>query len=283
MALLSIGVRCNNCCIMCTTLQPPPRGGWNRSTKQLEEVVLKFNKNESQVAITGGEATIRPDFFHILRFIKKNMPNSEIVLLTNGRMFHYRQFTKDFVETGCDSVAIPLHAADAKLHDKITRAPGSFKQTVQGIKNLLEYSDRVNIEIRVVIHRLNYRHIPEIASFISNEFKGIQRIVLFPIDIIGNANINRKELIAKVTDIKPYLERGLDILEKSGFEFSLYHIPFCVIDEKYWKNVAGRTVEPVRITFKPCDECTMKESCSGIWKTYAFRVGTAEFHPIKSL
>jgi sulfatase maturation enzyme AslB (radical SAM superfamily) len=182
-----------------------------------------------------------------------------------------------------DFAIISVHGSKAKTHDGLTRAPGSFKHTVQGIRNLLDYRDEVTIELRVVIHRLKYKHLPTIARFISKEFKGIHQLVLFPIDIIGNANINRKELIAKVTDIKPYLERGLDILEKSGFESSLYHIPFCIIDEKYWKNVAGMSVEEVKVTFKHCDGCIMRENCPGIWKTYAFRVGTDEFKPIKSM
>lgn len=278
MAQLGVGVACNNCCIMCTTIMPPSNN-WNGSTEELEREILK-NRTHSSVTITGGEATIRPDIFHLLRFIKKTMPNSRLTVLSNGRMFCYPEFTKEFVKTSCDAVAIPLHAENAELHDRITRAPASFEQTVQGVKNLLEYKDKVDVEIRVVIHKLNYKHLPAIASFISNEFKGIQRVVLFPIDIIGNANLNRKKLLVKIIEVKPYLERGLAILKKNGFEFSLYHIPFCVVNRRYWKSISGRTVEEKRITFKSCDGCLMKKSCPGIWKTYAFRVGISEFKPI---
>jgi His-Xaa-Ser system radical SAM maturase HxsC len=259
---------------------PQPGGSWDRSTKEIEEIVMKFNKDEEKVAITGGEPTIRPDLFHLLKFIKNAMPNSKIFLLTNGRMFYYPQFTRKFIDTGCDSVAIPLHAENAKLHDKITRTPGSFKQTVQGIKNLLKYKGKVDVEIRIVIHKLNYRHFPAIASYIAKEFKGIRRVVPFPIDIIGNANANRNKLIVRMIDIKPFLERGLGILERDGIEFSIFHIPFCIIDKKYWKNIAGRTVEERRITFQPCNGCVMRQKCPGIWKTYALRVGTGEFKPI---
>jgi len=261
---------------------PPPRNNSDPSTADIEALVRGFSRNESKIAITGGEPTIRPDFFHIIRFIRKTLPNSKIMAVSNGRMFYYPEFTKEFVNTGCDIVAIPLHAPNAELHDRITGAPGSFEQTVQGIKNLLQYRDKVEIEVRVVIHKLNYKCLPAITTFISKEFKGIRRVVLFPIDIIGNANINRKKLVVKITDVKPYLERGLEILEKNGFECSLYHTPFCVIDKKYWKNIAGRTVVERRITFKSCGECILKEKCPGIWKTYAFRVGITEFNPIKT-
>jgi len=266
---------------MCTSIMPPSKGGWDRSTKEIEEIIKRFDKGDNQVTITGGEPTIRSDFFRILSYIKTEMPDSRILLLSNGRMFYYPQFTKRFVSTHCDSVAIPLHGPNAELHDGITRAPGSFNQTLQGIKNLLNYKGKVDVEIRIVIHKLNYRHLPAITRYIAKEFKGIRSVVLFPIDIIGNANTNRDKLIVRMRDIKPYLERGLDVLERNGIEFSIFHIPFCIIDKKYWRNVAGVTVEARRITFEPCADCVMKGKCPGIWKTYAFRVGTNEFQPVR--
>ncbi|QLJ53381.1 MAG: hypothetical protein Sv326_1206 [Candidatus Fermentimicrarchaeum limneticum] len=277
---IAVGVTCNNCCIMCTNIMPPPTR-WDASTEDIERMVRSFDKKERKIVLTGGEPSIRSDFLRILRFIKKERPDSRTMVLTNGRIFCYPEFTKKFISTGCDWVAIPLHAHKAELHDMITRAPGSFEQTVQGIRNLLDYQDEVDLDVRVVIHRLNYKHLPALAKFISNEFNGLHQVVLFPIDIIGNANINRKELLVKITEVKPYLERALNTLEKNDFDISLFHIPFCVLDRKYWKNVAGRTVEDRRITFEPCGECIMREKCPGIWRTYAFRVGTAEFKPIR--
>ncbi|MEM3690624.1 MAG: hypothetical protein QXZ40_02775, partial [Candidatus Micrarchaeia archaeon] len=121
--------------------------------------------------------------------------------------------------------------------------------------------------------------LPAIAEFISNELKGARRVVLFPIDIIGNANKNRVKLVVRMSEVKQYLEEACELLKRNDFEISLYHTPFCLIDKKYWKNIAGRTVEERRVTFKPCGKCVMREKCPGVWKTYAFRVGTEEFHP----
>jgi MoaA/NifB/PqqE/SkfB family radical SAM enzyme len=33
--------------------------------------------------------------------------------------------------------AVALHAPEAEIHDRITRAPGSFAETVEGINNLV--------------------------------------------------------------------------------------------------------------------------------------------------
>jgi His-Xaa-Ser system radical SAM maturase HxsC len=263
---------------MCT--YSPNSPDFNLNIREIEKIVVTCPRNITKVVVSGGEPTIRKDILDVLKLIKQNLPNPELYMLTNGRMFFYPDFTKKFVETGCDSLAIPIHGHNPKLHDKISGVRGSFSQTVQGIKNLLVYRDRVRIEIRVVIHKLNYRQLPKICEFITREFKGIWKVVLFPIDIIGSANLNRKRLIVRITDVKPFLEKGINILEENGFEFQLFHLPFCIIDKKYWKNIAGRTVEGRRITFESCDGCVMKEKCPGIWKTYTFRLGTKEFRPI---
>jgi len=273
---IPVGVTCNNCCVMCTNLMPPPRK-WDLSTEQIKEMVFR-HPEERKIVLTGGEPTIRKDFFEVLKFIKTEKPDSHLMVLSNGRMFYYEEFAKRFVQSGCDTVAIPLHAQTAELHDSITQAPGSFNQTVEGMKKLIKYG--ADVEVRVVIHKLNYRQLPAIAEFISKELKGVRRVVLFPIDIIGNANKNRRKLLVKISEVKPYLEKACEMLERNNLEFNLYHVPFCILNKKFWENVAGRTVEERRVTFKPCGKCVMKERCSGIWKTYAFQVGVEEFKPI---
>jgi His-Xaa-Ser system radical SAM maturase HxsC len=264
---------------MCTCLPNSP--DFYADPERIEAALCQLPPNLPKLTLSGGEPTLRKDILSIIRMTRRDLPRTELCVLTNGRMFYYADFAKKFVESGVDSIAIPLHGHNSKLHDRITRTPGSFKQTVQGIKNLLPYSNKVRIDIRVVIHKLNYKQLPEICQFITEEFRGIYQVVLFPIDIIGTANINRKKLIVKITSVTPYLEKGIEILEKNGFKFQLFHVPFCVIDEKYWKNVAGMTVEEAKVTFEPCGDCIMRDNCSGIWKTYAFRVGTSEFKPTK--
>jgi len=267
---------CNNSCVMCVCL--PGALHSQTSLEEVEVALSQLPQTLSKLTISGGEPTIMRDIFRILRMIRTKLPLSELCVLSNGRMFYYPDFARKFSETGVDSVAIPIHGHNSDLHDAITRAPGSFDQTVQGIKNLLHY--KIGVDIRIVIHKMNYKQVPRICEFIAKEFKGIQKVVLFPIDIVGTANINRKKLIVKMTAIMPYVEKGLDILEKEGPESQLFHIPFCVIDKKYWNKIAGITVEEAKVTFKPCNGCIMKRNCPGIWKTYAFRVGTDEFKPI---
>jgi len=288
---------CNNNCIFCAS-GPRERNLGTMDTERFK-LELRRHSKETEAIFTanGGEPTIRSDVTELLSYANE-LCYKRIHLESNGRMFFYPEFTKEVVNSGCNAVSIALHAQNAELHDKITMTPGSFKQTVQGIKNLLVYRDKLYIEITILFHKLNYKHLPAIAKFISKEFEGIHNVVLLPVDLAGTSEINKKKLFVRITALKPYLHRGLAVLEKNNMQFSLHHMPFCVIDKQYWKNIAERNVEGGLITclpppksasgcfctiFESCDKCILKERCPGTWRSYTFRAGVDEFKPIKSV
>ena len=56
--------------------------------------------------------------------------------VTNGRMFQYPAFLGTAADNGLDEITFSLHGHTAKLHEGLTRTPGSFDQTVGGIDNM---------------------------------------------------------------------------------------------------------------------------------------------------
>ena len=157
---------CNNYCINCVgTLDE------RSETLSLEEIkqIYKFKRDDC-VDITGGEPTIHKEFFDIMRYIADFRP--EITLLTNARAFSNREFLEEFESIGISKerlrIATAIYGHNEKLHQSMSRTPESFNQTVAGVRNLLEKGHRV--EIRVIVTKLNYRHLKEIAEFIEREF-----------------------------------------------------------------------------------------------------------------
>jgi MoaA/NifB/PqqE/SkfB family radical SAM enzyme len=283
------GGACNNNCIFCAGQHNNPLEA-NPNPKLTLYQCRK--EGARRVEFVGGEPTTRPDIIEIISYAHE-LGYKLIYLQTNGRMFYYPEFTKKVVDSGCNFVQISLHAPNAKLHDRITQVPGSFEQTVQGIKNLLLYDDKVNVDLTILFHKMNYKYLPATAKFISKELRGIQEIRIFPVDITENAYINRNKLIVKISDVKPFLETGLEILEKNDFKFHLSRIPFCVINKKHWKNLDTALIKKeltkyispdgLRYTiFESCNECIMRGKCQGISEIYASIVGTDEFKPIRS-
>ncbi len=274
--------KCNNNCIMCTR-KVLLTGDYGQPTKK--ELINRLNKLDQSVdsiLLTGGEPTIRKDFFDILRCINKKFPKTEIKLITNGRLFYYSSFIKKLKSIKNLYIISEFHGSNAKLHDIITRSKGSFNQTFEGIKNLL--ANNFKVELRIVVSKLNYKDTANIAKLYANQFKKIKRVVVFPIDIMGSAYTNKNSVIISYTESIPYIEKAIDTLKNNDLKCSLYHIPFCVIPERYHKFIKrGLTVMDKRITFvKACEDCKFKKNCPGIWRNYTKIIKLNEFKPIKN-
>jgi len=277
-----ITFKCNNNCISCilTTTKnfdiPVP-------LDQIKNVIDNIDEKDDYFGVSGGEPTLRKEFFDILRYARKKHPNLYIFIVSNGRMFSYKNFTKKLVDLNLGNfmVAVALYGHNKQIHEKITRAENSFNQTVQGIKNLLSFD--IPVEVRTVINKINYKFLPHIAKFIVNNFSSMQRVVFVNMKYTGNAIKNKDKVFVKETDIVPFAEKAVDILLKNDINTKLYHFPLCIIKKKYWDLAKGITKDKRELCFVPqCKKCKMKKECPMIWKTYVNIAGKDEFKPIRS-
>jgi MoaA/NifB/PqqE/SkfB family radical SAM enzyme len=264
---IEIGNNCNSCCVMCTSLMPVAKDYVEPST---EEVLRQIDGcSDGSFTITGGEPLIRRDIFRILEYINEEYPEKKIKLITNGRLFCYPKFVEKLQNVKKLCVVTELHAADDELHDEITQSPGSFEQSLGGIKRLL--AEGFKVEFRIVVSKLNYKEVPGIAELVVKEFREVDKVVIFPIDIIGNAFRNKERTVVKYKELVPYVCRAV--------KAELYHIPYCVIGKDYYKFIKkGVTVKERRVVLaKVCKGCRFETECPRVWKTYAKQVGEGEF------
>jgi His-Xaa-Ser system radical SAM maturase HxsC len=236
---------------------------------------------EGSLCFTGGEPTLRKELFSILKYTRKKHPDLYIFLVTNGRLFAYESFAKKLADLNLGNfmVGVALYGHKAEIHDKITRAPKSFEQTVKGIRNLIKHN--IDVELRIIINKINYRTMPETAAFICDEFEGVRRVVFINMKYTGNAYVNRDKLFVRYKDSNPYVEKAVDTLLEKGIAVRMFHFPFCTIEQKYWEFSKGVTKQSTELMFvKACENCEMREECPRIWKTYYVLAGDEEFKPI---
>jgi len=280
---IDVGNACNNNCIMCTQLRRPfgnAKIGQKMHGKSDLLAQIETASAESGIAFTGGEPTIRKDLFELVEFVKEKFPEKRICLLTNGRMLAYSGYGPGLEKAGLGEIIIPLHGHNAALHDFITQADGSFGQTVQGIKNLGESG--LARELRVVVHKVNYVFLPQIADFIEKQFGFVDRVVFLYFDAIGSASANRKRLFVPYSEVSPFLAGAFERLGKMRGKARLYHFPQCVLPAGLRRAVYGRTVGMERVVFpKACGQCVYRRKCPGVWKTYRSNFGLGEFKPVK--
>ena len=132
---LALTFRCQNNCIHCYT-------GGPRETEELDTTHWKTIIDRIHeigvfiITFTGGEPTLRQDLSELLLYAQ----DRGIVtgLVTNGRKLADKEYVKTLERAGLDFVQVTLESHDAKIHDHITGAGGSWNETVEGIKNAVK-------------------------------------------------------------------------------------------------------------------------------------------------
>ncbi|MCD6368089.1 MAG: radical SAM protein [Candidatus Aenigmarchaeota archaeon] len=275
--------KCNNNCITCINNTEIVSKRRDPPVDEIKRVIDRIDPRVDYFGVGGGEPTLSEHFFDLLRYARKKHPNLYIFITTNGRMFHYEEFAKKLadLQLGNFLVAVALYGHTPELHDFITRVRGSFEQTISGIENLLKH--KIPVEIRVIINRFNYKHLPEIAMLVSKRFPKIKRFVFVNMKYTGNAFINREKVFVRISEVVPYALEGVKILKGVGINTRLYHFPLCILPEEYREIAKGVTkAEEEELTFvKACEECKLRDQCPRIWKTYVALFGEEEFKPIR--
>lgn len=290
---IKTGFLCNNNCLFCVQAHNKLKG--NRSFEDISYNLKEGIKMGCETAVfTGGETTIRKDFFDLLSEAKKT-GYRYVQLQTNGRMFSYPAFCRQALNSGLNQVLISIHGYCAEQHDALTRAPGSFSQTIQGIKNLVSLG--MLVMTNVVITRQNYKDLEKIAKMLV-EIKVHQFQLAMP-HPLGNAMKNFDEVIPKFSEISEHVKNALQIGKDAKISVMVETIPPCTI-RGYEDCIADDIIPPTMIRgaktqdtdnfnyllkldkFKAekCKTCKHDNVCQGPWKEYTEKWGSDELNPI---
>ncbi|MFW6025213.1 MAG: radical SAM protein [Candidatus Woesearchaeota archaeon] len=280
---------CNSNCIMCTN----PFGFRSKRLSEpynADEILSRIKSDpkriknpQEEIILTGGEPTIHPEFMDIIHGLREEFPNNTIAFASNGRRFFYKDFVKELLKVNNLQMHVVMHSANEKVHDGITRTPGSFKQTFNGLKNIFKYkNDSHRVELRVVLLKQNYKEINDIYNLFYKNFPSVFRIsTIFP-EYEGRAEKNFDSIKITYPEVKPYVE---DAIRKWGNKFRnfyFYHFPLCTIDSDYWEHLV-RSLPPEHDEIEfldKCDDCVYKKSCLSVYKDYVKHFGKDHFNPI---
>lgn len=273
--------QCNSNCIMC------PDGDAVRNTKAVPNIndvidhIRAIPDDTKHITITGGEpGLLKENLLRILGECKIHLPNTEFLLLSNGRVFSNTEFVNAFSAVAPKNirVGIPIYADTFQLHDEITRADGSFIQAIYGIKKLL--NRKISVEIRIVVQKMNYKILDKIAAFICNQFPNITVVNIMSLEMCGNAILNKERVWVNYEDTKEYVYKACIELIKHGIPVNLYNFPLCALDERVYA-FSVRSITDYKIRYRDeCDHCTLKKDCGGLFNT-TINLKEAKIMPIK--
>jgi MoaA/NifB/PqqE/SkfB family radical SAM enzyme len=157
---LDLTYRCNNNCRHCWLRIPP--GAKERENElsfaEIEKIVNEARKMGCQKwSISGGEPMLRPDFPEIFDFITAKAVSYS--LNTNGTLIT-PQIARLLTRKGSKMVA--LYGATPKIHDQVTRTPGSFEAAMQGFAYLKEAG--AGFIVQLIPMRANYHQFEQMLE-----------------------------------------------------------------------------------------------------------------------
>ena len=289
---LLTGYSCNANCRFCS-LNPAKRG-WDSNTAELRANIIQAKKEGCKyLGIGGGEPTIRRDLLELIR-LGKQLKYEVVRIETNGIALSYFNYCKSLVDAGLDFVKLSVHGHNAKIHDYLTRVPGSFNKVLSAIDNLQKLN--VRIEVSTVINKVNYKYYPQFVDFLSK--RGIGAVCfIYPL-FTGRMAENWKSLGVSIQEVLPYLKKALVLFDALELDKRLiFNIPKCFV-RGYERGVVEeynmRLVSPAEVVFDSdkqvkrnkikinlCSRCPDSEKCSGIWKEYYEIYGKGDFRAMQ--
>lgn len=270
---------CSNRCLMCC--QPPSEKNdidalWDNNIRLIDTAP----KELPSIGVTGGEPTLLCGrFFELIRHIRMRLPETEIHILTNGRAFADKQFTSQLGEIGPEKIllGIPLHSDNQLDHDLIAGAKGAYTETLLGLYNLARWS--FDIELRVVLTKLNYQRLPKLARFIYRNLPFVKYISLMGLEYTGYTIKNAEQVWIDPIEMAGPLSDATLFLASIGLNVSIFNLSLCVLPESVWP-FARKSISDWKNRFEPfCDQCRLKANCCGLFATS--KKQSPNLHPIR--
>lgn len=224
---IALTYRCNNKCRFCYAYSPY-RESEEMNTTEVKRVIdmIVDDAHVPSLSFTGGEPTLRVDLFELIAHARGR--GLRVNLITNGRRCAEKEYVQKLVEAGLNSAQLSIEGATAEVHDYITGVPGSFEQTVQGIRNLRKTD--IYTHCNTTICKPNVEHLEELVDFLADDLQ----LSYFSMNMViytGTAAKLRDELQVTYAEIGDIVRSVKKRANHKGIQFVWYApTPVCLFN-----------------------------------------------------
>jgi len=221
---LALTFKCPNNCIHCYAGGPHETPELN--TAQWKEVIDRLSEiGVFIVTFTGGEPTLREDLPELLQYAQsKGMVTG---LITNGRKLKDKEYVQTLEKAGLDFVQVTLESHKPRIHDLMTAAEGSWKETVVGIKNAVR--SQVYVTTNTTLSKHNAADFLRTIDYVKE--LGVAAFGCNSLIYSGKANAVSQEFALPVEELKPLLTKIREKTQQLNLKF-LWYTPtqYCRLD-----------------------------------------------------
>ncbi len=259
----------------------------DKTTDEIREILTEGRQGAEDVVFTGGEVTIRKDLPELVSHAKE-LGYRVIQIQTNGRMLSVSSALARLIKAGANEFSPAIHGPSAEVHDALTQAPGSFRQTVKGVQNVKKLG--LPVILNSVICQANHRLLPEMAHlFVALE---VDQFQLAFVHALGTAGENFDSVVPRFSEIMPFVHEALSIGRAGGVRCMTEAIPLCflgpdagfaaesiipatrIVDaQREVPDYTRYRLEEGKAKGPPCAECSLNQVCEGPWREYPENLG----------
>lgn len=227
---------CNSACIFCASSSQNIIVRHDIPPESIIEAYDRFQLGPNdEVVLNGGEPTI---YRHLPDLIRRAFErHAKVILFTNGRLLRRYEYARTLMEAGVFRLSVPLHGRFPKTHDSLTCRPGSFHETLVGIRNA--YSIRAatgypeQIELKLLAVRSALREWPAIVDLIAQEFGRPDILVMSGLHMWSTARPSYDQLAPTISEMRSYVNRALDHAVAYSMHVVPWSIPLCILSQEH--------------------------------------------------
>jgi radical SAM protein with 4Fe4S-binding SPASM domain len=221
---LALTFKCQNDCVHCYAGGPHETS--ELSTEQWKTVIDKLNEIGIFIlTFTGGEPTLRNDLPELLLYAQnKGMVTG---LISNGRKLKDKVYVDLLEQSGLDFVQITLESHNPQIHDRMTNDKGSWKETIDGIKNAVQ--SQIYVSTNTTLSKHNSTDFLTTIDYIKG--LGVDAFGCNSLIYSGKAPEASREFALTTDDLQRLLPQIREKAQMIGLKF-LWYTPtqYCELD-----------------------------------------------------
>jgi len=290
---IKVGFACNNRCVFCA------QGEKRRGTPRIDPAEIRRRMRAayrpgSGLVLTGGEPTLRKDLPRLVA-LARALGYQPIQVQTNGRMLSYPAVVRRLLDAGVTELSPALHGPDASVHDALTRAPGSYDETLAGIRNAVRSGARV--VTNTVVVRGNLHVLSETIERLAEQ--GVRHAQLALVHPVGTAAERFDEVVPPIGEAAERMAGAIHRGRALGLDVVTEAVPPCLLpgledatvehripettvvdldgepfEFSAWRRGEGKAKGP------PCEGCGRAAECEGPWREFPERFGWGDYRPV---
>jgi MoaA/NifB/PqqE/SkfB family radical SAM enzyme len=293
---------CKSHCRFCGSCERPTPEKLLEQERRVAKNLEEFRRDGCEwVEISGSDPIEYENIVPLIRYMKGGAGEKGfefVQLATHGRRLSDREFVVELIDSGLDSLRVPIYGSRAEIHDYATGAEGSFAETVNGLMLVR----RVAPGMRILLHTLIMRHNRDDLIGIVGLAREIGAAEGMHISVPCLAERDDSYYLP-FRELAPYARRLYSHIKENGLKVHFLDIPFCVFGEyepSYMANdnrVAnlGSHCQPQKIfesgvkdlasyrlkkKVEICQGCSCDSVCAGFYKNDVEKFGTGTLKPI---